>query len=97
MKKAIRFLSLLLVISLLYGLLLPASALSYGASSTLNGNGNYDSNWTYWSQGASSYEKMRKVGCYVVAIAKVMAEAGLSQAQILTRMIYLCGAAIMTI
>lgn len=77
MKKAIRFLSLLLVISLLYGLLLPASALSYGASSTLNGNGNYDSNWTYWSQGASSYEKMRKVGCYVVAIAKVMAEAGL--------------------
>lgn len=75
MKKRIRFLSFLLAFSLMCGILLPASALSYGAASTLNGNGNYDSNWTYWSQGASSYEKMRKVGCYIVAIAKVMAEA----------------------
>lgn len=76
MKKKNRFLSFVLACLLLVGTCVSAGALSYGKKSTLSGNGQYDPNWLYWSQGASEYESMRKYGCYLVAASKLMAESG---------------------
>lgn len=76
MKKRDRFLSFVLACLLLVGTCVSAGALSYGNKSTLSGNGQYDPNWLYWSQGASEYESMRKYGCYLVAASKLMAESG---------------------
>jgi len=36
----------------------------------------YDSDWRYWSQGASKYADLRAVGCRVVSFAKVLVELG---------------------
>lgn len=76
MKKRNRFLSFVLACLLLVGTCVSVGALSYGNKSTLSGNGQYDPNWLYWSQGASEYESMRKYGCYLVAASKLMAESG---------------------
>lgn len=82
MKKVTRFFSFFLVFALVFGLWMPVDAAenNYGGLSTKDGNGNYDSDWVYWSQGASKYEKMRKYGCYSLAISKLIVEAGLKSA-----------------
>lgn len=77
MKKSVRFLSLLLSLLLILGLQTPVCAqVEFGPGSRIGGTGNYDSNWIYWSQGASRYENMRYFGCYIVALSKLMVEAG---------------------
>ncbi len=38
----------------------------------------YTSQWQYWCQGASQYQRMRDYGCRVVAQAKLLAECGAS-------------------
>lgn len=76
MRKTKRLLGLVLACLLMLSTCFSAGALSYGNKSTLSGNGQYDSNWLYWSQGASEYESMRKYGCYLVAASKLMAESG---------------------
>lgn len=81
MKKTIRFLSLLLVTVLVIGLYVPVNAAGLlekdTLESTIKGGGRYASNWKYWSQGASQYEKMRKWGCGLVALSKMMVESGI--------------------
>ena len=46
------------------------------SANTANAAGKYNSNWQYWSQGASQYSVMRSAGCRVVAYAKLLAEIG---------------------
>ena len=41
------------------------------------GNGDWSNGWTWWSQGQSKYADMRGYGCYVVAKAKMLVDAGI--------------------
>ena len=50
-----------------------ASRIGANRSSTSN---RYNSNWVYWSQGASKYSGMRGYGCRMVAQAKLLMETG---------------------
>ncbi len=78
MKTMRRFCSVILALALAFGLQTSAHAqVQYGVASTIGGTGEYDSNWIYWSQGASEYEAVRLYGCYIVALSKLMVEAGL--------------------
>lgn len=36
----------------------------------------YSSDYRQWSQGASSYPRVRKYGCFIVAMAKMIVESG---------------------
>lgn len=69
-------LSILLAVCTLFCICQPVSAARRSAnrSSTVN---QYDSNWIYWSQGASKYSGMRGYGCRMVAQAKLLMEAGI--------------------
>lgn len=49
--------------------------ISANTSSTSN---QYNSNWQYWSQGASKYANMRSSGCRVVAQSKLLVESGIA-------------------
>lgn len=50
----------------------------WSASKPNSGTDKYDSNWIYWSQGASKYGgKMQSSGCRVVAQAKLLKETGI--------------------
>lgn len=50
----------------------------WSASNPSAGANKYDSNWIYWSQGASKYGgKMQSSGCRVVAQAKLLKETGI--------------------
>lgn len=50
----------------------------WSASNPNSGADKYDSNWIYWSQGASKYGgKMQSSGCRVVAQAKLLKETGI--------------------
>ena len=50
----------------------------WSASNPSAGANKYDSNWIYWSQGASKYGgKMQSSGCRVVAQAKLLRETGI--------------------
>lgn len=86
MKKCNAVLSLILACVLILGLCVPVSAAgNYGPDVQVDkekklnypGNGNYDSDWVYWSQGASKHDKMRRFGCYAIALSKLVVEAGL--------------------
>ena len=37
----------------------------------------YDSDWRYWSQGASRHQKIRQVGCHIISSAKMIVELGI--------------------
>ena len=69
MKK---FLAKLLVIVACLFLILGANSLVVNAAS-------YSSDYRNWSQGASSYEKMNKYGCWVVAQAKLLYESNIDR------------------
>ncbi|MBO5150010.1 MAG: InlB B-repeat-containing protein, partial [Anaerotignum sp.] len=56
----------------------PANTNLWSASKPNSGADKYDSNWIYWSQGASKYGgKMQSSGCRVVAQAKLLMETGI--------------------
>ena len=85
MKK--RLLSILLVLCVLSTMVVTAyadetvnvvSGIKKVSAST-NSTSKYNSNWQYWSQGASGYSAMRSSGCRVVAYAKLLAEIGYKQ------------------
>lgn len=72
-KSLKKFLASILVVVMILtvipftGLQLKASASDYGAD------------YTYWSQGAASDEKMRKYGCWVVSQSKMIYETGINK------------------
>ncbi len=77
------FLALCMIVSLTSALSVTASAATVNVVkgiSTIKTNttstAKYNSNWQYWSQGASAYSAVRSSGCRLVAYAKLLAEIG---------------------
>lgn len=70
-----RLLSLLLAVCMVLCICPNVYASRIGANRSSTAN-QYNSNWIYWSQGASKYADMRGYGCRMVAQAKLLMETG---------------------